>query len=251
MCGAARTRFRSVAWGERMFRAARARTGLAVAVLVLAIAGLTALAAGGALTRIDQYGLDHLMPALNPDRAQAQESHGYRGYFLPFGLNTSWWVKLLDTWCYPCSVVISFLIVALACLVLHRRGRTVLGLAWAGAWVAGNAIEVIGKGVLARPDLFGTDDAGLRIHVSVFDQSFPSGHAIRCVLVAGALLLLLQRPSRAVLVWAVLVFPALVLSAAHVITDVVGGALIGMLVALLALAVADRLDARSWPLWTR
>ena len=193
MCGAARTRFRSVAWGERMFRAARARTGLAVAVLVLAIAGLTALVAGGALTRIDQYGLDHLMPALNPDRAQAQESHGYRGYFLPFGLNTSWWVKLLDTWCYPCSVVISFLIVALACLVLHRRGRTVLGLAWAGAWVAGNAIEVIGKGVLARPDLFGTDDAGLRIHVSVFDQSFPSGHAIRCVLVAGALLLLLQR----------------------------------------------------------
>ena len=135
-----------------------------------------------------------------------------------------------------------------------------LGLAWAGAWVAGNAIEVIGKGVLARPDLFGTDDAGLRIHVSVFDQSYPSGHAIRCVLVAGALLLLLQRPSRAVLVWeprrvvptyAVLVFPALVLSAAHVITDVVGGALIGMLVALLALAVADRLDARSWPLWTR
>ena len=34
-----------MAWGERMFRAARARTGLAVAVLVVAIAALTALVA--------------------------------------------------------------------------------------------------------------------------------------------------------------------------------------------------------------
>ena len=62
----------------------------------------------------------------------------------------------------------------------------------------------------------------------------------RGVVVAWAVALVWRRATPWLVVWAALVGPALVLSSAHTITDVVGGALVGLLavVAVHPLAVA-------------
>lgn len=222
-----------------MFGAARARWKLSVAGLGIVLAILTALVAGGQLTSTDQYAVDHLMPGLRPSVGDSHESRGLRGLFLPFGSDTNWWSKVLDTWVYPCSVALSLIVVLVAFVVLWRRGRPVASLVWAGAWVVGNGIEVVGKDLITRPALYAVGDGGARIHVGAFDQAFPSGHSIRCVIIAGAVLFLWRRVSRAVLVWAALVLPALVFSAAHTPTDVAGGTLIGLMLLLVALAICD------------
>ena len=87
------------------------------------------------------------MPWLVPGTRRA----GHRGFCRPFPLHTSNWIKLLDLWTYPCSVLISGLVVAVAAVVLWPRLGPVAALAPAAAWVIGNAIEVIGKGTPCAP----------------------------------------------------------------------------------------------------
>jgi membrane-associated phospholipid phosphatase len=104
----------------------------------------------------------------------------------------------------------------------------------AAAWVVGNGIEVIGKGTIVRPALYG--GAG-RIHIVGFDTSFPSGHMIRGIVVAFAISLIFPRMLRWAAFWAVLVAPALVLQAAHTVSDVIGGILVGLILVVLAIGV--------------
>ena len=66
------------------------------------------------------------------------------------------------------------------------------------------------------------------MHVDAFDDSFPSGHMMRGVIVAFAIGLMFTRSWKWAALWAVLVGPALVLQSAHTVTDVVGGALVGL-----------------------
>lgn len=219
--------FRTAGMGPR---ATAAFAGLGVCFAVL-----TGLVAAGKLTSVDQYAVDHLMPALAPGQ---REGNGYRGLFLPFSSNTNWWSKLLDTWVYPCSVLISGILLLGVLVVLWRRGRAVAGLTWVGAWVVGNGIEVVGKGLVSRPALYGSTDH-VRIHVTAFDQAFPSGHSIRCVIVAGAIVFVWRRLAPPVFVWALLVAPALVFTAAHTPSDVVGGGLIGVMLLLLGWPIAE------------
>ena len=112
--------------------------------------------------------------------------------------------------------------------ILSRRYGLPAGLAPAAAWVLANGLEVVGKGVLTKPDVFGTA-YGQRVPVVPFDDSFPSGHMTRGVVVAWAVALVWRRATPWLVVWASLVGPALVLSSAHTITDAVGGALVGLL----------------------
>jgi membrane-associated phospholipid phosphatase len=202
---------------------------------------VTALVVAGRLNSLDQYGIDHWSPALEPGPSRAD----WRGLVRPFSWDISWWQKLLDAWTYPASVLVSVLIFAAACAVLVRRGRALDAVAWVSAWVAGNAIEVLGKGVLDRPPLYGTTDNGARLPVLGFADSYPSGHSFRSVLVAALVVYVWPRALWPALAWVALVPSLLVVTGAHTVSDVVGGSLLG-LVAVLAVYVAiDSVRART------
>jgi len=210
--------------------------GLAGSLVVL-----SALVQSGALKTVDQFSADHLMPWLVPGNSSGVTAEGF---YRPFPLHSPNTIKLLDAWTYPCAVVVSLLIVIAAGAVLWRRRGPAAGLAPVAAWVLANAIEVFGKGVLTKPDVFGTA-AGQRVHVVPFDDSFPSGHMTRGIVVAWTLALVWRRAARWLALWAALVGPALVFSSAHTITDVVGGALVGLLAVVAVHPVAVAHVARS------
>jgi membrane-associated phospholipid phosphatase len=211
-----------------------------LAGLAAALAVLTVLVAAGSLTRLDQYSVHHLMPGLQPLR---RGPGGSAGFYRPFSLHTSTWSKLFDLWTYPCSVLISGLVVIWAAFVLWRRYGPVVALAPAVAWVVGNGVEVIGKGTITRPPLYATVN-GIPFHIEAFDDSFPSGHMMRGVIVAFTIGFIFTRSWRWAVVWSALVGPALVLQSAHTITDVIGGALVGLIL-VVAMVSLIRTEARA------
>ncbi len=193
--------------------------------LAAGLAVLSALVQAGALSTIDQFSADHLMPWLVPGNSSGVTSESF---YRAFPLHSPNAIKVLDLWTYPCSVLVSGLIMIVTGAILWRRYGLPAGLAPAAAWVLANGLEVVGKGVLTKPDVFGTA-YGQRVPVVPFDDSFPSGHMTRGVVVAWAVALVWRRATPWLVVWASLVGPALVLSSAHTITDAVGGALVGLL----------------------
>jgi membrane-associated phospholipid phosphatase len=201
--------------------------------LLAALAVVTIGVVLGAFTRLDQYSLDHLMPWLVPRNTAAG---GHNGLWQPFKLHDSTAHKLVDLLTYPCSVLVSGLVVAIAAVVLWPRLGPFAALAPVGAWVVGNAIEVVLKGTIVRPAVYGSAGRA-RIHVVTFDNSFSSGHMMRGLVVAWTLTLLWRRASPWVWIWAALVGPALVFISAHTPSDVIGGALVGLLVLVPANAV--------------
>jgi membrane-associated phospholipid phosphatase len=223
-----------VAFRERVVAVAPTREiVLVLAGLLLSLVVLTVLVAAGSLTRIDQFSVDHLMPWLKP---WSQGRSGSEGFYRPFTLHSTTWSKLFDLWTYPCSVLISSLVVIWAAIVLWKRHGPVVALAPAAAWVIGNGIEVIGKGTITRPALYRVA-GGIPVHIDAFDDSFPSGHMMRGVIVAFAIALVFTRSWKWAALWAVLVGPALVLQSAHTVTDVVGGALVGCILLVVMLSL--------------
>ena len=170
---------------------------------------LATLAATGVLRSVDQYAVDHLMPWL-----QVRPHHLVTFAALtvpslhPPAANTA-----LELWTYPAAVLPSLLIVLVAARRLSRADAVV----WCALWCAGNAVEVAGKLLLRKPDLYHH-----AIHVASFDTSLPSGHTIRAFVLAGAVASA-WRSGRLALVWAASVPFALVVSAAHTPSDVAAG----------------------------
>ena len=110
-------------------------------------------------------------------------------------------------------------------------------------WLVGNAAEALTKHALERPALYAVD-RGSRIHVLGFDHSYPSGHALRAVLLAGLVAALCRGFGAAAAVWAAVALPLLLLAGFHTPSDLVGGVLLaGLLIALVPLARRD--TARS------
>ncbi len=133
--------------------------------------------------------IDHLMIRFKPS---PQGGAGYSGLYKPFGGDTPTSARILDVLTYPCSALISGLVVAGFALAVRRRFGWVVALAPASAWVVGNIVEKVGKHWLFRPDLYMTS-GGVPIHVDGYDDSFPSGHTIRCMIVALCVILLWRR----------------------------------------------------------
>jgi hypothetical protein len=196
------------------------RKVLAVAALAAAFFALAGLVVAGALQRLDQYAIAHWMPGFTPSEPRLVD---WRGLVQPFRLDTPWWHKALELWTYPASFVVSGLLVAGLCVFLWRRGQTRAAVLWAAAWVAGNAIELLGKETLDRPTLHWAHN-GVRIAIPSFHDSFPSGHTIRGLLVAALVVYLWRRALWPAVVWFVLV--------------VLGGLLVGLALVLGVQAVA-------------
>jgi membrane-associated phospholipid phosphatase len=212
----------------------------ALLVTAAALAVCTVLVLTGALTGIDDWAIDHVMPALDPHSHAGIVSSS--GLWRPFPLDAAWWDKLLDAYLYPASFLASATIVALTCAALLRRGRTLPALLWLGAWLGANGAELVGKVGIERPDVRWSN--GPRpIHVVSFDHSFPSGHSARAVVLAALLAYAFPSVRFAAAAWVVLVPAVLVVAGDHTVSDVVGGTLLGL---LLVLAVHAIMQA-----WTR
>lgn len=189
----------------------------------LAIAGglLTALtatlSATGVLHGVDQYAVEHLMPWLEV-RHHPLVTVG--GLTVP-SIDPPAGNIALELWTYPAALLPSLFIVLVAARQLGRPA----GLVWCVLWCTGNAIELAGKLSLRKPDLYHHGH-----HVSAFDTSLPSGHTIRALILAGAVASA-WRSGRFALAWAATIPFALVVSGAHVPSDVVTGAFVAMTLA--------------------
>ena len=213
----------------------------AIAATAAALAAFTAAVLAGGLTRVDEWAIDHVMPALDPrsDAGIVTSS----GLWRPFPLHAAWWDKALDIYLYPASFLVSALAVSLGCAVLLRRGERVPALAWLGAWLAANALELAGKVGLSRPEVHWSN--GPRpVHVAPFDHSYPSGHTARAVVLAAMAGYLFSRAREAAAAWVLFVPVLLVVGGDHTVSDVVGGMLLGLLLVLAAHAMM-----RGWTRW--
>jgi membrane-associated phospholipid phosphatase len=221
------------------------RLRLAGLVLAATLVGLSALLVGGVLDPVDRYAVSHLMPGLEP--AEADETvPPVTGLFMPFGLGTPSWQKALELWTYPASVLVSLLVFGFACWTLVRRGRRVAALVWAGTWVAANAVEVMLKVGLTKPALTVVEGGAVH-HVRPFDHSFPSGHTLRAVLVAGIVAYVWPRLAVPAAIWALLVPALLVAASAHVPSDVIGGLVLGLLAVVVTLVALPIVETRLRP----
>jgi membrane-associated phospholipid phosphatase len=201
-----------------------------MALAAAAFAALAGLVAAGSLTRLDQWAVDHAMPGAHgvappPSFLESAVPLLHAQYRTPL-LVAAQVVTL------PAQVVVSFLLVAAACLVLHRRGRTEAAAAWLAALVLASAIEVACKHALERPALYRH-----RAHVVAFDSSWPSGHAVRSALLAATLAVAWPRLRAVCAAWLVASVALLELAGIHTPSDLAGGLLLAVLLGLGAVEV--------------
>jgi undecaprenyl-diphosphatase len=130
----------------------------------------------------------------------------------------------------PAQSVLSFLVVGAVALALRRRGRTDAAVLWLSALVLVTAIEVVSKHALVRPPLYRDS-----VHFVAFDSSWPSGHAARAAIIAGALAVAWPRLHGALAVWLVATIVLLELAGIHTPTDLAGGLLLAVLFGAAAL----------------
>lgn len=191
------------------------------AIVALAFAALAALVCLGSFTRLDQWGVEHLMPGADFRETQPTVAES----LVPL-LGAHW-----DTWLGGVANIVTLPAAFLLSLAIVAWRSRVLAL----ALIAAVAVEVVCKELIQRPALY----AGA-FHIGAFDSSFPSGHTLRTILVAAAVWPVLRGWAVA---WALASIVLLQLAAWHTPTDILGGVLLGVL-ALLGARGAGALRAR-------
>ncbi len=221
-------------------RVTRLQAGIAGLACLFVL--LSVLVAAGRLDSLDQHAVAHWMPNFDPVDADRTIPPA-TGIFMPIDLDSSWWKQLLELAMYPASVLISIALFGLGSLVLWRRGSRVAAVVWGSSWFVANALEVLAKVAIEKPALERTAD-GVAYHVAAFDHSFPSGHAMRAVLVAGLVACVWPRLRGVALGWVAVISVCLVASSWHVPSDVAGGLCFGLLAVLVTHAANGALSAR-------
>jgi membrane-associated phospholipid phosphatase len=132
----------------------------------------------------------------------------------------------------PGQVVISLVLVLAAAWRLWTRGRVEAAVCWTAAWVVAVAVELVFRHTLTRQPLYRHG-----VHLVAFDSSWPSGHALRCALVAGALATAWPRLRIPLAIWLAAAVALLELAGFHTPTDLVGGLLLATAAAAGAVAL--------------
>jgi membrane-associated phospholipid phosphatase len=186
---------------------------------------LAGLVASGATTGLDQWAVDHLMPFAGAPGAPPTNLEGLvpllHAPFHPVGVAVTQVVTL------PGQALVSLLLVLVAARRLWSRGRREAAVCWTAAWLAAVAVELVFRHTLTRPPLYRHG-----VHLVAFDMSWPSGHALRCAILAGALAAAWPRLRLPLGIWLATVVVLLELAGFHTPTDLLGGLL------LAAIAVA-------------
>lgn len=189
----------------------------AAAAAAGAFAALAVLVASGALTGLDQWANDHAMPLAgrpsHPPSFLESLVPLYHAGWHPAG------VAVVQIVTLPGQVVVSFLLVLLAAWKLREPG-------WIVAWLVATVVEIATRHVLVRPALYRGG-----VHVTAFDSSWPSGHALRCAIVAAAFATAWPRVRFLLLGWLVASAVLLELAGFHTPTDVLGGLLLATVAA--------------------
>jgi membrane-associated phospholipid phosphatase len=203
----------------------------AAAACAAAFAAVSVAVALGAFDAVDQWSVDHVMQWLSTDVHPVSVVSALRPV-QPWDPTPQ---VAVDAWLYPASAPISALVLGAVALLLWRRGRRVAAVAWLSAWVLGNAVELLCKNVLERPTLH-----ALGRSLGGFDNSFPSGHTVRSVLLVAALGLLWPRLRPAFAAWLASTLVLLVVASWHTPSDVLGGVLLAGALAAAAASVSRR-----------
>jgi membrane-associated phospholipid phosphatase len=146
--------------------------------------------------------------------------------FHPLGVGVAEIVTL------PGQVVLSLLLMLLAAWQLRKRGQVEAAVCWTAAWLLAVAVELVFRRTLTRPPLYRDG-----VHLVAFDSSWPSGHALRCALVAAALAAAWPRLRIPLGIWLAAVVVLLELAGFHTPTDLAGGLLLATAAGAGALAV--------------
>ena len=175
--------------------------------------------ASGAATGLDQWAVDHAMPFTgapgSPPTLLESIVPLLHVTFRPLGVGVAVVVTL------PGQVLVSLLLVAIAAASLWTHGRRGAAVVWLAVWCAATGVEVVFRHTLSRPPLY--QDG---VHVVGFDASWPSGHALRCTIVAAALVSAWPRLRVLIAIWLVAAVTLLELAGFHTPTDIVGGLLL-------------------------
>ena len=207
------------------------RTVTAAAALTVMFCVLGALVGLGKLDSIDGYAVRHLMPF----RASDSGGSSLLGTLVSYHDREFHPGRVLRL---PASALLSTVIVLLVCFVLWTHGQRRWALLWIGAFGIGNIVELGSKKVITKPLIYAMTDGeitpvGLR-------HSFPSGHALRAVLVAALVTTAWPRLWPLVATWVFAVFVTLELDGIHTISDLVGGLLLAAVLILLVWAAEAR-----------
>ena len=215
---------------------------------------LAAIVAAGAFTWLDQWAVDHLMPGL--DRGAGSRGGGVIGTIgisealLPGFKAPRHGDEAVAALTYAvvvlASALPSVLIAGGSLAMLARRGQRALAATLGIAFVAANLAEAVSKLSLVRPGLHTVGPAGALPRILPFDQSYPSGHALRAALIAACVCAVWRRARGPLVAWALAVPAMLVVGGWHTPTDVVGGTLLAVAFTAAAAAIAPRVAAR-WP----
>jgi hypothetical protein len=208
----------------------------AAIVSAAAFAGVAAAVQLGAFKALDQWAIDHVMPWTSPE---LHSSSTLLSSLLPFTSATPRSEIPAEVWLYPASVPVTALVTAGCCLYLWRSRQRLAALAWAGAWLLVDAIEVLGKETIRRPTPHLTRE-GYLIPMSTFNHSFPSGHALRALLLAALVVVLWPRVLSPATAWLAAALPLLVVTNAHAPSDVVGTVFLSLALALPCMKLSRR-----------
>lgn len=139
----------------------------------------------------------------------------------------------------PASPTSAALVMAVVASLLYLRGRRAEALAWPAALLAAYAVELACKLLISQHRSGVWHGFGLTL-----DSSFPSGHMLRAILLAGAISALWPWLRRPLTWWCAAVAVCLLTSGWHLPTDIVGGILAGM--ALVRLAESSGVRRPAW-----
>jgi membrane-associated phospholipid phosphatase len=201
----------------------------------------------GSLSRIDQWSVDHLMPGLSGTTNGVSLLNSLFPIFDPGKEHGHVFVSALTyAIVWIASVIPALLLVGLAIIYLHRRGGDREAIELGAAFMIANLVEVIGKSAISRPALH-TRSGQTLIHVVPFDNSFPSGHEIRAVLLFTCLLACVPKLWPVGIGWLCVVTVMLVVGGWHTPSDVLGGLLIAAALTGIAYTAVKAIPVRFLP----
>ncbi len=184
-------------------------------VYAFLFAALGTLVAAGALNPLDQWACDHLMPWAGtpgpPPTFLESLVPLFHASWHPLGVGVTQILTL------PGQVLISFALVAAGAWKLRAP-------VWIVAWLGTTVVEFAIRHVLARPALYRDG-----VHVTAFESSWPSGHALRCALVAFVLAAAWPRLRWMLAAWLAACVVLLEIAGFHTPTDLAGGLLLALL----------------------
>ncbi len=126
------------------------------------------------------------------------------------------------------------MLLLVGCAILWRRGRHHEALVWLGVFAAGNAVMLICKEIVTKPMVY--DDHTPLVE---FTSSFPSGHAMRAVILAALFATIWPRLRWLLALWAAAAVVSLEIDRIHALSDLAGGVLLGV-------RDSRRRSARPW-----